>query len=231
MRHSTTTALGLSALTVLALAGCSDSTEPADAPATSSAPPHKGGNATKTSAPMSSAELSKRLLNESDLGEGYTRKPQRPARHDNVTVTGCPALEKLGGDAATGGSLDFPRKAKASFTYTGGSDSEVSEELYSDSASKLSKGISEIFDAMVSCPTYQILVGTQPTTVTTQKVPAAALGAERWSQLLTFTAGGRSGVVKQTAVRTGTVVVVISGSSALVDAHVEKALDKARAVR
>ncbi|MEV6480355.1 hypothetical protein [Streptomyces sp. NPDC051576] len=49
--------------------------------------------------------------------------------------------------------------------------------------------------------------------------------------MLTFTVSGRSSVVKQTAVRPGTVVVVLSGSSALVDALVEKALDRARAGR
>ncbi|MBK6016811.1 hypothetical protein [Streptomyces sp. MBT53] len=74
----------------------------------------------------------------------------------------------------------------------------------------------------------QVLVGSTPITVTTQKVPAPQMGDERWSQLLTFTAGGRSSVVKETAVRTGTVVVVLSGSSALVDAHAEKAVAKAR---
>ncbi|UUU32266.1 hypothetical protein JIX56_21455 [Streptomyces sp. CA-210063] len=50
---------------------------------------------------------------------------------------------------------------------------------------------------------------------------------EKWSQLLTFTVGGRSSVVKQTAVRTGTVVVVVSGSVALLDVQVAKAVDKA----
>ncbi|MFE1588026.1 hypothetical protein ACFW6Q_20360 [Streptomyces sp. NPDC058737] len=42
----------------------------------------------------------------------------------------------LGGDAATGGTLAFPHKAKADFTY-GGSSSEISEEPYSDSVKKL----------------------------------------------------------------------------------------------
>ncbi|MFE2463252.1 hypothetical protein [Streptomyces sp. NPDC059402] len=41
----------------------------------------------------------------------------------------------LGGDAATGGTLAFPHKAKADFTY-GGSSSEICEELYSDSVKK-----------------------------------------------------------------------------------------------
>ncbi|MFF8906324.1 hypothetical protein [Streptomyces olivaceoviridis] len=54
---------------------------------------------------------------------------------------------------------------------------------------------------------------------------------EQWSQLLTFRVGGRSSIVKQTAVRTGTVVVVVSGSPGLVDAHVHEAVAKATEVR
>ncbi|MFE7274475.1 hypothetical protein [Streptomyces sp. NPDC057623] len=96
-------------------------------------------------------------MDESDLDGGYTRLPRRPATHDDVTVVGCPALEKLGAEAATGSGLGFSRKAKVSFTYAGGGGSEVSEELYSDSAAKLSKVIGEIFDAMVSCPVYQVV--------------------------------------------------------------------------
>ncbi|MFE4018022.1 hypothetical protein ACFXPZ_11495 [Streptomyces sp. NPDC059101] len=232
MRLPTMTVLGLSVLAALTLAGCSNSSTPADASAPSaSAPARQGGKDATSPAPLTSAALSKRLLNDSDLGEGYTPKAPTPAQHDDVTVLGCPALEKLGGDAAAGGSLNFPRQAKASFTYAGGSDSEVSEELYSDTAQKLSQDIAKIYDAMTSCPKYQVVSGSAPVDVTTQKVPAAPLGDERWSQLLTFTVGGRSSVVKQTAVRTGTIVVLVSGSPALVDAHVEKALDKARADR
>ncbi|MFG2887836.1 hypothetical protein ACGFYV_37140 [Streptomyces sp. NPDC048297] len=62
-------------------------------------------------------------------------------------------------------------------------------------------------------------------------MPAPRLGDERWSLLLTFTTGGRGSVMKQTAVRTGTVVVVVSGSPSLVDAHMRKACSKATAVR
>ncbi|MFR0363346.1 hypothetical protein [Streptomyces sp. MCC20] len=88
-----------------------------------------------------------------------------------------------------------------------------------------------IFEAITSCPTYQVLAGSTPVTVTTQKVFVARVGDEHWSQLLTFTAGGRSSIVKQTAVRTGTVVVVVSGSPALVDAHMRKAVAKATVIR
>ncbi|MEU9123538.1 hypothetical protein AB0C96_27320 [Streptomyces sp. NPDC048506] len=80
---------------------------------------------------------------------------------------------------------------------------------------------------MTSCPMYQVLVGSTPVTVTTQMAPAPRLGDERWSQLLTFTVGRRGSVVEQTAVRTGTVVVVVLGSPGLVDAYVAKAVDKA----
>ncbi|MFG3261609.1 hypothetical protein [Streptomyces bobili] len=129
MRRSTTTALGLGTVfTVLALTGCSSLTGPADASAASSAPAHRGGSS--ASAPLSSTQLNQRLLNESDLGEGYTRKPE-PARSndDDVTVIGCPTLEKLGSHAATGSGLDFSRKAKASFTYSGSSNSLATSRI------------------------------------------------------------------------------------------------------
>ncbi|MFG2887835.1 hypothetical protein ACGFYV_37135 [Streptomyces sp. NPDC048297] len=106
--------------------------------------------------------MSKRLLDESDLGEGYARKAEQPSWHDDVTVTGCLALEKLGGEAAVGGSLDFPRRAKASFTYAGSTGSGVSEDLYSGTATELSSGLGRIFEAMTSCPSYQVLVGKYP---------------------------------------------------------------------
>ncbi|MFD3905670.1 hypothetical protein HXS80_05895 [Streptomyces sp. CB04723] len=228
MRRSTTTALALSALTVLALTGCSRSTESADTSAASSAPAHRGGPSAFASAPLSSAKLNERLLDESDLGEGYTRKPQAADRHDDVTVIGCPALEKLGSDASTGATLDFTRKAKASFTYVGSTNSEVSEELYSDSATKLSNGIGKVFNTMVSCPSYQVASGSTVIDMGTQKTAAPDLGDEQWSQLLTYSVGGQRSVVKQTAIRTGSILVIVSGSPGLVDAHLDKALTKAR---
>ncbi|WP_030661590.1 hypothetical protein [Streptomyces cellulosae] len=231
MRRSTTTALGLSALTVIALTGCSSSTEPAGTSAASSAPVHRGGGAPWASAPLSSAELNQRLLNESDLGGGYSRKPETARRNDDVTVIGCPALEKLGSDAATGSGLDFTRKAKESFTYTGSSNSEVSEELYSDSPAKLSKGIGKVFDAMLSCPTYQVTSGSTVLDMGTEKTSAPDLGDEQWSQLLTYSAAGQRSVVKQTAIRTGNILVIVSGAPGLVDAHLDKALAKARTAR
>ncbi|MDX2826745.1 hypothetical protein PV416_38180 [Streptomyces ipomoeae] len=223
----TTTVLGLTAVTVLALPACSTHSIESK-PATSSATPVNGE---RQAAPLSSAALERLLLDESDLGSGYTRTPERPAQHDDVTVLGCAALDKLGSDAATGGSLNFPRTAKASFTYTGDSDSAVSEELYSDTADKLSDGTGRIFAAMTGCPEYQILAGSTVINVSTQQMSAPQLGDERWSMLLTFSADGRDSVVKQTAIRSGNVLLTVSGSPALVDRHLDKALAKATASR
>ncbi|MEU3028044.1 hypothetical protein ACPCBC_16945 [Streptomyces incarnatus] len=221
-----TTALGITAI-LLAVPACSTDTTGSKHQASSSRTGKPTGTAQKPAAP-SSAALKSRLLNQSDLGSGYLPKPERPAQHDDVAVIGCPALNKLGGDAATGGTLAFPHKAKADFTY-GGSSSEISEELYSDSAKKLSDGIDRIFKAMIGCPTYQVVAGGTPVDVTSQKLPAPQLGDEQWSQLLTFTAGGRSTVVKQTAIRDGNLLLIASGSPALVDRHLDKALAKATA--
>ncbi|HEX5569088.1 MAG TPA: hypothetical protein VFY14_19580 [Streptomyces sp.] len=231
VRTATTTAvLGLTTVTVLALPACSpDSSEAKPDPSTAHADAPAHGE--RQAAPLSSAALETLLLDEGDLGSGYTRMSERAAQHDDVTVLGCPALDKLGGEAATGGPLDFRRKAKASFTYTPGSGAEVSEELYSDSANKLSEGTGRIFAAMTGCPEYQILAGNNAIDVTTQKTAAPPLGNEQWSQLLTFSAGGRNSVLKQTAIRTGNVLLVVSGSPALVDRHLDKALAKATAPR
>ncbi|TCR22961.1 hypothetical protein [Streptomyces sp. BK205] len=228
MRRSTTALLGLSAVcTVLALTGCASHAESAD----SSAPGRRDSSTPSASVPLSSTQLNQRLLNESDLGEGYTRKPETPRHNDDVTVIGCPALENLGGDTATGSGLDFAHKAKASFAYTASTSSEVSEELYSDSAAKLSKGMSKVFDAMLSCPAYQVTSGSTVIDMGTEKSTAPDLGDEQWSQLLTFSASGQRSVVKQTAIRTGNILVVVSGSPGLVDTHLDKALAKARTAR
>ncbi|MEE1797362.1 hypothetical protein PUR57_01425 [Streptomyces sp. JV176] len=228
MRVRVTTALGLTAATLLALPACSTEAKPAATPSVRAGNP---AAADQVGAPLSPAALEARLLDEEDLGSGYTRTPERPARHQDVTVLGCPALNELGGDAATGGSLDFPRTAKTSFTYTGGRSSQVSEELYSDTADRLSGGTGRIFDAMTGCPEYQVLTGSTAIAVTTQKTTAPRLGDEQWSLLLTLSAGGQDSVVKQTAIRTGTVLLIVSGTPALIDRHLDTALAKATATR
>jgi hypothetical protein len=228
MRLHTTTVLSLG-LAVLALAGCSNTTTATNPASSTPASASPEDNNAPAATPLSSAALAERLLDASDLGEGYTRKPATVKRHDDVTVIGCPALAELGGQAAAGGSLDFPRSAKASFTYAGSSNSEVSEELYSDTTTKLSAGVDRIFNAMTSCPKYQVSVGSTLIDVQTQETEAPRLGDERWSQLLTYNAGGQRSVVKQTAIRTGTILVVVSGSPALVDAHLASAVRTALA--
>ncbi|MEU0843958.1 hypothetical protein ABZ370_31400 [Streptomyces sp. NPDC005962] len=223
-----TTALGITAA-LLSLPACTTDTTGTKPDTAPSARTGKPTRAVEKAAVLSSATLETRLLDRSDLGSGYLRKPERPAQHDDVTVVGCPALNELGGDAATGGTPTFPRKAKTAFTY-GGSSSEVSEELYSDSANKLSDGIERIFDAMTGCPTYQVVAGGTPIDMASQKLPAPrGLGDEQWSQLLTFSTGRRSTVVKQTAIRDGCLLLIVSGSPALVDRHLGKALAKATA--
>ncbi|MFE0376150.1 hypothetical protein ACFW1M_11280, partial [Streptomyces inhibens] len=211
MRVRLVAALGVTAAALLALPACSPNSAGAKSATPSSAlggrPAHAGHGVL-----LSSTALKTRLLDESDLGSGYARKPERPTQHDDVSVLGCPALNDMGSDAAMGGSLDFPHKAKATFTYTASSNSEVSEELYSDTAGKLSTGTGRIFDAMTGCPQYQVLVGSTTVGVTTQRMTAPRLGDERWSQLLTFSADGHDTVVKETAVRDGNVLVIVSGS-------------------
>ncbi|MEV4452880.1 hypothetical protein AB0K24_47325, partial [Streptomyces mirabilis] len=102
-----TTALGITAA-LLAVPACSTDTTGTAPSARTGKPADDALNA----APLSSAALETRLLDESDLGSGYLRKPERPAQHDDVTVVSCPALSELGGDATTDGTLTFPRKAK-----------------------------------------------------------------------------------------------------------------------
>ena len=231
MRLRTTATLSLSTLAVLALTGCStDSAESIGPTSSATVSGRPYGESAPAPAPLSSAALAKRLLDASDLGEGYTPKPQQARPQDDVVVSGCPALEKLGGDAAVGDSLAFPRKAKASFTYAGGSP-EVAEELYSDTAAKLSRGVNRIFDAMISCPTYQVLVGGTFVDMGTERIAAPPLGDERWSQLLTYSVGRQRSVVQQTAIRIANVLVIVSGSPGLVDAHLAKAVDKVQRTR
>lgn len=223
-------AISFTAAALLALPACSTTSTGAKPATPSSA---HGGEPARAGhgALLASTALRTRLLDGSDLGSGYARKPERPTQHDDVSVLGCPALNDLGGDAAMGGSLAFSHKAKATFAYTASSNSEVSEELYSDTAGKLSTGTGRTFEAMIGCPQYQVLVGSTKVDVTTQKMTAPELGDERWSQLLTFSADGRDTVVKQTAIRDGSVLVIVSGSPALVDQHVDEALAKAAATR
>ncbi|WP_180989436.1 hypothetical protein [Streptomyces cahuitamycinicus] len=71
MRFPTTTALCLGTLSVLVLAACSNgSTRATDPTSSASASGRQEGRNAPAAGPLSSAALSKRLLDESDLGEG-----------------------------------------------------------------------------------------------------------------------------------------------------------------
>ncbi|MDO0913036.1 hypothetical protein QQM39_19925 [Streptomyces sp. DT2A-34] len=107
----------------------------------------------------------------------------------------------------------------------------MAEELYGDTAAKLSRGVSRIFDAMISCPTYQILVGSASVDMGTERMAAPPLGDEQWSQLLTYSVGPQRSVVQQTAIRIANVLVIVSGSPGLVDAHLAQAVDKVQRTR
>lgn len=231
------TLLGLTTLIALTATGCSNSsTSDSDASAPKDSPsaatqPAAGAASAVSEPPISSARLRTRLLDTGDLGDGYTPKPQEASAHDDVTVIGCPALERLGGDSAAGGRLDFAESATAAFAYTGSATSEVSEDLYSDTEAKLASGTAAVFDAMGSCPSYTLASGSTTVRITTQKAPVAQLGEQQWGHLLMFAVGGRSTIVKQAAVRTGSVLVVLSGSPTLVDTHLAAAVSKASAAR
>lgn len=121
-----TTVLGITAA-LLAVPACSTDTT-GSKHQTPSSRTGRPADAVQKPAALSSAALESRLLDPRDLGSGYLPKPERPAQHDDVTVIGCPALSELGGDAATGGTLAFPHKAKADFTY-GGSSSLVGSRI------------------------------------------------------------------------------------------------------
>ncbi|MGW3689797.1 hypothetical protein [Streptomyces sp. NPDC005125] len=174
------TALGVTAAALLAMSACSTGTTGAKPDTVS--PPDLDSRPGPPGAPLRCRRPRWRLACSTRATSAIPtlRKPQRPSQHDDVTVVVLPALSELGADAATGGSLTFPRKAKTTFTYAGSSNSEVSEELYSDSVNKLSTGIRRIFDAMTSCPTYQVVAGGTPIDMASQKLtPPRELGDEQ----------------------------------------------------
>ncbi|WP_406220771.1 hypothetical protein [Streptomyces decoyicus] len=177
---------------------------------------------------MSVTQLRGHLLTKADLGDGYDLAPPRAAHHDDVTIQGCPALDQLGVDPP-GSSLDFHRKVTASFTYGSAPSSTISEELYSDRPAKLATGTKKAFDAFVSCPQFTLIVGTRSIPVMTDKTTAPRLGDEGWAQFVVYNAdSGASTTQKQVAVRSGSVVIMLSGAPGLVDSHIEAAVDKAR---
>ncbi|QYX78975.1 hypothetical protein [Streptomyces akebiae] len=87
MRLRTMIFLSLNVTVVLALTGCStDSADSIDPVSSTTVSVRPDGEDAPASVPRSSAALAKGLFNESDLGEGYTRMPQRPTQHDAAGV-------------------------------------------------------------------------------------------------------------------------------------------------
>ncbi|MDF3303386.1 hypothetical protein P3H78_33240, partial [Streptomyces sp. K1PA1] len=66
--------------------------------------------------PLAAGALRPLLLTQADLGSGYVQVQEQSGeqKFDDISVQGCPALEKLG---QSGEENMFAAKAEASFTY------------------------------------------------------------------------------------------------------------------
>ncbi|MCC9706142.1 hypothetical protein E4N62_13220 [Streptomyces sp. MNU76] len=73
-----TTVLGITTA-LLAVPACSTDTNGTKPVTAASAHPGARADAAQQAAPLTSAALETRLLDENDLGSGYLRKPERPA--------------------------------------------------------------------------------------------------------------------------------------------------------
>ncbi|WP_327258277.1 hypothetical protein [Streptomyces sp. NBC_01244] len=214
--------LALAAFLALAAVGCGTSSQGLS-PA--------GVKPDTTTPPVSESDLRLRLLTGADLGQDYTEVPTSPARTDGVGMSGCPALEKLDGPSGDG-ALDFATRVKASFTYsetTGGSISKLGEELYSDTPAKLAQSTKALFDAYASCPSFNLNSGTTPVKIEIKKeTPPKGLGDEQYAQTMTVVTGSSTTVLRQTAVRAGTIMVMLSGEPSLVTKELPAAVQKAK---
>ncbi|UQA93707.1 hypothetical protein [Streptomyces halobius] len=174
--------------------------------------------------PVSAGELQPLLLSAEDLGDNYVQQPAKDEagkRYDDISIGGCPALEKLG---ASAGNMKFATKVTADFTYD--FSSELSEELHSDSPKKLSDTFRAVDDAYGSCPTYTMSSGTTPIEIGVNKVSPPKLGDEQFGYLITMNFGSKSTVMKQFVVRQGNKAIVLSGSPGLVEKHLQTAYNK-----
>ncbi|MGW1376715.1 hypothetical protein ACWD6P_20940 [Streptomyces sp. NPDC002446] len=178
--------------------------------------------------PVPGQRLRHYLLTTDDLGPGYTqtetpddKKAADPHRYDDIAVSGCPALEELG---KYSDEVEFATETSAAFTF--GADSELGEELDSDTPSKLSAGLRRLIHAQTSCPTYTMTSGSTPVTVTVHKNTAPVPGPDAYAYTTTFTGPTGTSVLKTAAVRRGNVLVTLAGAPALVDRHIEAAVAK-----
>ncbi|MFC8022146.1 hypothetical protein [[Kitasatospora] papulosa] len=173
--------------------------------------------------PLAEGALRSLLLSQADLGTGYVQVQEEPdsGKFDDISVQGCPALEKMG----QGGEENmFAAKAETSFTYD--TDATLGEELHSDRPSVLSNKLRELFGAYTSCPTYTMTAGTTPIEVKVVKSAAPELGDEQFAYTSTMELPSGAQVLKTMAVRKGNVAVMLVGAPALVDRHMKTAVGK-----
>jgi hypothetical protein len=170
--------------------------------------------------PLTEGALRPLLLSQADLGTGYVQVEEEPdsGKFDDISVQGCPALEKMGQD---GEENMFAAKAETSYTYT---DATLGEELHSDRPSVLSNKLRELFGTYTSCPTYTMTAGTTPIEVKVVKSAAPELGDEQFAYTSTMELPSGAQILKTMAVRKGNVAVILVGAPALVDRHMETAV-------
>lgn len=175
----------------------------------------------KESKPLAVAKLRPLLLSQADLGTGYVQVQEKAeaGKYDDISVQGCKALEKLGKT----GDVTFASKAEASFTYD---TATLGEELHSDRPSVLSSKLRSLFGAYTSCSSYTMTAGTTPIKVKVEKSATPKLGDEQFAYTSTMELPSGAQVLKSLAVRKGNVAVMLVGSPALVDRHIEKAVGK-----
>ncbi len=173
--------------------------------------------------PLAADALRPLLLTQADLGSGYVQVQEQSGeqKFDDISVQGCPALEKLG---QSGEENMFAAKAEASFTYD--RDATLGEEVHSDRPSVLSSKLRELFGAYTSCPTYMMTSGTTPIEVKVSKSVTPELGDEQFAYTSTMELPSGAQVLKTMAVREGNVAVMLVGAPALVDRHIKTAVGK-----
>ncbi|WP_405968908.1 hypothetical protein OG613_47575 (plasmid) [Streptomyces sp. NBC_00015] len=171
--------------------------------------------------PLADGALRPLLLSQADLGDGYVQEKASSGEFDDVAVQGCASLEKL---EQNGDESMFASKAEISFTYN--TASTLGEELHSDRPSVLSSKLRELFGAYTSCPTYSMTAGTTPIEVKVAKSATPKIGDEQFAYTSTMELPSGAQVLKTMAVRKGNVAVMLVGAPALVDRHIETAVDK-----
>lgn len=226
LRHKPLKYRGIAAIavcgTLAATVGCSSSgdqhTDSKPSAKTSAASPPADTQ------PLKASKLRAFLLTSSNLGPGYTKGPEREdeaSRDDDIAVDGCPALEKLGKQSD---QMKFAVKATAEFKYD--EDSELGEELYSDTPSALSSKLRTVMNAWTSCPTFTMTSGSTPLSMKVSKSTPPQVGEEQYAYTTTMDLPTGPQVLKTAAVRQGNVVVMLTGAPALVDRHIETAVAK-----